>query len=151
VLVLGLALLSVLSGPAVDALAAPQASFELADDGTLVLVGNGWRPAQELVINLGSGRFVAYTDSGGEFEVPTGLATYKGALSIHRKELSALSMAPLAIPQTTDEPHPLAILFAQGLARGAALFALSAAAGAVLFVTARPLFRKRRYPLQREP
>jgi hypothetical protein len=129
------ALLSALGAPAAGALAAPQASFEFAPDGTLVLVGNGWRPAQELVIRLGSGRFVAYTDSSGEFEVPTGLATYMGPLSIHRQELNPAIASPVM-----DQPHPFAVLFAQSLAQGSALLAVCAAVA----LTARPLFGKRR-------
>jgi hypothetical protein len=128
-------LLSVVGASATPALAAPQASFDFAPDGTLVVVGNGWRPAQVLVIRLGSGRFVAYTDSSGEFEVPTGLATYMGPLSIHRQELASSIASP-----ASDQLHPFAVLFAQSLVQGSALLAICAAVA----LTARPLFGKRR-------
>jgi hypothetical protein len=124
----------VLCSPAATAAAAPQAEFILATDGTVVLVGTGWHPAQELVISLGGGRIVAYTDASGEFELSTGLPAYPGGLSIHR---SSFVTPP---SNQIDAPHPYAVLFAQALAKGVLLLAV--AAGALLSL--RPLFRRQR-------
>ena len=101
-----------LASPAADA--ASDLRLQRANDGTLVVVGSGWRPGHRLVVSLGQELFTTYADGAGDFEIPTGLSTYHGDLTVHRVTRMALPRAPLA-------PHPVAVLLAQGFAEGAAL------------------------------
>jgi len=116
-------------GTASMALAAPLVSLEAAPDGTLVLVGSGWRADQHVIVTVGSASFPARTDSVGDFEVPTGLVPNGGAqvlLAVHRPTAPRV-IAATARSTQADVPHPLAVLFAQSLMTGAACLALSAA------------------------
>jgi len=113
----------------VPAFAAPVVSLSPKPDGTLVLVGSGWRPGQELVISLGTDQFPALADSTGSFEVPTGLLVSGGpplSMTVRRPDASSLAFAHLAPPPVLDGPNPFALLFAQSLAMGATWFGLSA-------------------------
>jgi hypothetical protein len=106
--------------PAV-ALAAPEVSLQAAADGTLKVIGNGWRPGQQLVISVGGDEFAARADSAGDFEIATGLASYQGDVAVHRPELrpqTSPRSASLAEPYV---PNPLAVLFAQSVAIGTVL------------------------------
>jgi hypothetical protein len=95
------------------AMAASDVQLEHAPDGTLVVVGSGWPSGQELLVSLGDHRFEVQVDPGGEFEVPTGLASYQGSLAVHHLGAAQLALMPLVA-----EPHPLAVLFAHALAQG---------------------------------
>ena len=97
-----------------SALAAPQASFEAGADGRVRLVGDGWRPGDQLAFTLGRDRFEAFVDSAGGFEVATGLASFKGPMAVrHLGRMEA--MLPAAA-----RPHPLALWLAQAFLTGAA-------------------------------
>jgi hypothetical protein len=135
--------------------AEPQISLDPAPDGTLVLVGSGWRPGQHMVVSVGQRDFPALADSVGEFEVPTGLVSSGGppaVLAIHRPE-AQVAMAPASQAQTQAQaqaltqaavPHPLAVLFAQSLMTGSAFLALSAAGVSLVALAARYVHCKRR-------
>ena len=107
-----------------QALAAPEVSLDPAPDGTLTVVGNGWRPGQHLVVNLGRASFAALADSTGSFEVSTGLVSYQGPLAVHRPPTSSRAPARLGPAEDSLAPNPLAVLFAQSLVRGVGLVAL---------------------------
>lgn len=119
------------------ALAAQEAALQSAPDGTLIVVGTGWHPLEDVVVTLGDERFMAYTDSTGTFELYTGLSTFEGALTVRRAEGSALP------PVGSSKPHPLAVLFAESVAQGTALLAVCVVAFAALSLSARTLLRKR--------
>jgi len=138
-LCLGLVLLLAVAGPSSCALAAPDVTLRHASDGAAVVLGSGWRPGQQLVVSLGQDRFTAYVDSGGGFEVTTSVIGYKGAVGIHRPDPQVMTFATLGL----SESPPLAVLFAQSLAYGMALLALSVSAILAGWIAARPL-RKRR-------
>jgi len=104
-----------------QALAAPEVSLDPAPDGTLTVVGNGWRPGQHLVVNLGRASFPALADSTGSFEVSTGLVSYQGPLAVHRPASSSLASARLGPAEDPVVPNPLAVLFAQSLVSGIGL------------------------------
>ena len=125
VLWVGIALFGIIAAPWNVALAAPEVGVAHAPDGTLLVVGSGWRPNQQLVVNVGVDRFPAYVDSAGEFEVSTGLATKPADVSVHRPQHSEMSFAALEAPA---QANPLAILFAQSLASGVAVLLLCAVA-----------------------
>jgi len=121
------------------ALAAPDVSLQAASDGTLSVIGNGWRPGQQLVVSVGSDTFAARTDSTGDFEVATGLASYQGQVAIHHSDPALPSTQQ---PGPVDErylPYAPAVLFAQSVAIGAALSALAAGGLALLALAARSL------------
>jgi hypothetical protein len=140
----GLLLLTGLIGSMTPAaLAAADASLRSAADGTLVVVGQGWQPGQKLVVSLGRERFAAYTDSGGTFEVATGLTSYSGSIAVHRFDESGLAFAALDTMETADAPSPMAVMFAQTLAEGAALFCIVAGVLMLGYSAARPLRRRR--------
>ncbi len=115
--------LTAVAGPS-QALAAPEVSLGPAPDGTLTVVGNGWRPGQHLVVNLGRASFTALADSTGSFEVSTGLVSYQGPLAVHRPATSSLASARLGPAEDPVVPNPLAVLFVQSLVRGVGLVAL---------------------------
>jgi hypothetical protein len=134
-----------LLGAASTALAQAEVTLEPAADDTLLLVGTGWRSGQRLSITVGHDVFPALADSVGGFEIRTGQPVSTAAsatLSVHRENTSALFLALRAAP-TLDEPHPFAVLFAQGLATGAALFAYSAGSIGVVLLTARTIQSRR--------
>ena len=106
-----------------------------ASNGSVVVVGNGFRPDSELVVGIGEANFPAYVDSAGAFEVNTGVVEFHGDLAIHRQQ-PALAFARL--PDTS--PHPLAVAFAQGLTSGLEVVALSAGSLALAWLALR------RYP-----
>jgi hypothetical protein len=121
------------------ALAAPEVSLQAAADGTLSVIGTGWRPGQQLVVSLGADSFPARADSTGSFEVMTGLAFYAGQVAIHRPDPRPAVAARSAAPGEGYVPDPLAVVFTQGLAIGAALSTLAAAGLAVVTLAARSL------------
>ena len=137
------ALLLVLFSSLVNsAFAEPLVSLEPATDGTLLLVGKGWRPGQKLVVSAGRDLFPATADGAGDFEVATGLPAAVGPgtrLSVKRQDPSLMAMAQLIVPPLTQAPNPLAVLFAQSLATGAELLALSGVALGLLRVGIRRL------------
>jgi hypothetical protein len=111
------------------ALAEPRVSLDPAPDGSLVLVGSGWRPGQRMMVSVGRDQFPVQADSVGDFEVPTGLAA-TGApqepLAVHGP-YPQITPAMLALIRPNDTPHPFAVLFAQSLMTGMVLLGLSAA------------------------
>jgi hypothetical protein len=111
-----------------QALAQPTVSIEPEADGTLTLVGGGWRPGQELVVRVGELAFAAQADLLGEFEIQTEMlssAGPPGLLSVHRPKPAELAFARLDSPAVThDGAHPYAVLFAQAMAAGAGMFAV---------------------------
>ncbi len=111
-----LLLLTLLVAPA-TAQAASDLSLHRAADGTWIVVGSGWHPAEQVLVTAGQARFVALTDGAGDFEVATGLSSYPGPVSVHHQLVSDMPMLALAPPA----PHPLALALVQGLAEGAAL------------------------------
>jgi hypothetical protein len=136
-----------LLGSAGTALAQAEVSLQPATDGTLILVGNGWRPGQRLAVTVGHDVYPAMADSAGGFEVRTGQAatgSTEPTLSVRRQTTSTFAFAALSAGPPRDEPHPFAVLFAQSLAMGTALFALSAGGIGVLLVTARTIQSRRR-------
>jgi hypothetical protein len=124
-----LLVLGALLGAASIAWAEPEVSMRGADDGTVVLVGSGWRPGQRLIVSVGRDAYPALADSAGSFEVHTSLP-YDGnadaQLAVRPFSTSTLNFgllgqppAPPAPPIAPAAPHPLAILFAQSIADGA--------------------------------
>ena len=90
-----LALLVALLAPSSPALATSDIHLAHAADGTLVVVGSGWRRGQELVVSLGAQRFTVRADGSGEFELTTGLATFQGELAVHHADAPAVAFAAL--------------------------------------------------------
>jgi hypothetical protein len=129
------------------ALAAARVSLDPAADGTLILVGSGWRPGQQLAVSVGRDVYPAMADSAGSFEVRTGLPVTSGPpapIAVHREDTSALALAALAIASPREEPHPFAVLFAQGLATGATWLAVSAGGIGAIALTSRAVQARRR-------
>jgi hypothetical protein len=134
--------------PATQALAQPTVSVEPAPDGTLTLVGDGWRPGQELVVTVGPHAFAAQADLLGEFEVQTQMlssAGPPGLLSVHRPKPAERALARLASSDLAadDGAHPYAVLFAQAMAAGAGMFALCVGGLGLLWLALRPLRYRR--------
>jgi len=122
------AVLVALLGTTSVALAEPQISLDPSPDGSLVLVGRGWRPAQRMMVSVGRDQFPVQADSVGDFEVPTGLAATGGPsepLGVHRPYPQIYPAAILA--QQAGVPHPFAVLFAQALLTGIAFAGLGVA------------------------
>src|SRR5258707_15654905 len=120
------AVLVALLGTTRVALAEPQISLDPSSDGSLVLVGRGWRPAQRMMVSVGREEFQVQADSVGDFEVPTGLAATGGPqepLAVHRS-YHQVTPPMLALIHQTDTPHPFAVLFAQSLLTGLAFAGL---------------------------
>ena len=116
-------------GTAGPVFASAAVSLDPAPDGTLMLVGRGWRPGQELVISLGTDTYPAQADSSGSFEVPTGLLISGGpplSMTVRRPDRSALAFAQLAPTPAPEGQNPFALLFAESLAMGAKFFGLGA-------------------------
>jgi len=103
------------------ALAEPRVSLDPAPDGSLILVGRGWRPAQRMMISVGRDQFPVQADSVGDFEVATGLAAGgpPEPLAVH-PPYPQVTPAMLAVMRQTDTPHSFAVLFAQTLLTGTA-------------------------------
>ena len=119
-------LISVVLGHANVAFAAAGVTLDPRPDGTVMLVGSGWRPGQELVVSLGTDAYPAVADSNGSFEIPTGLLVRNGpplSITVRRVEPSALAFARLGPPPEVGSPNPFALLFAESLAMGAQVFA----------------------------
>ncbi len=118
-----------LLGTTSTALAEPRVSLDPAPDGSLVLVGSGWRPGQRMMVSVGRDQFPVLADSVGDFEVPTGLAATGGPpepLAVHGP-YPRISPAMINQMRQTDTPNPFAVLFAQTLMTGASVLCLSAA------------------------
>lgn len=114
-------------------LAAPQASVEPGANGMVRVVGNGWRPGDQLALTLGQNHYDAFVDSAGGFDVATGLPRLQGALAVHhvaRMEATTITSPPAS---------PLAIWFAQSVLMGAAYVGALACLGLV----ARQVLRRR--------
>jgi hypothetical protein len=138
--------LAAIFGTAGIALAEPTVSLDPAPDGTLILVGSGWRPGQSLVVSVGRDMFPALTDTVGEFEVQTGLVSTGGPpvpLAVHRPD-APIIQATLVQRSQPDTPHPLAILFAQNLLTGTIFLGLSAAGIGIVSLGARYVRARRR-------
>lgn len=104
-----------------SALAASDVELKHATDGTLVVVGSGWRHGELLVIDVGQQQFNVRADASGDFELPTGLAASSGELTVrHAATMSDLGFASMA----TRTPSPFAVLFAWSVAEGVALLAV---------------------------
>jgi hypothetical protein len=134
-------------GATSTALAQAQVSLEPASDDTLLLVGTGWRYGQKLSITVGHDIYPAVADSAGGFEIRTGQPVTNAAaatLSVHREDTSTRAFLALSAAPPRDEPHPFAVLFAQGLAMGSQVFALAAGSIGVLMLTAHTI-QSRRY------
>jgi hypothetical protein len=128
------------------ALAQPEVSLEPAPDGTLLLVGNGWRSGQRLVVLVGHDLYPAIADSAGGFEVRTGQPLSNAAnaeVSVRREDSSALGFVPLRVAPPPDAPHPFAVLFAQSLMMGTIFLTLSAGGVGALLLTARTIHSRR--------
>jgi hypothetical protein len=110
VLVAALALVT----PASAATAASEVELTHAADGTLVVLGSGWRPSRQLVVSLGQEHFTADVDETGDFEIPTGLAGLNGDLAVHHAALASATIGEAPV-----SPSPLAVLFARSLVEGA--------------------------------
>jgi hypothetical protein len=120
--------LAALLGTTSVALAEPRVSLDSASDGSLILVGRGWRPGQRMMVSVGQDQFPVQADSVGDFEVPTGLAATGGPsepLGVHRPYPQIYPAAIRA--QQAGVPHPFAVLFAQALLTGIAFAGLGAA------------------------
>jgi hypothetical protein len=110
-----------------SALAQPEVSLAPAADGSLVVVGNGWRPGQRLAVSVGQDVYPIFADSAGGFEVATGQAgPIDQPLRVHRLDIAAPAMARLQYalefpPDTapTSAPNPLAVVFAESVLSGA--------------------------------
>jgi hypothetical protein len=142
VLIHALLLVMALLAPSATALAASDIHLARAADGTLLVVGSGWRRGQELVVSLGRQRFNVRADATGDFELPTGLATYSGKLQVHHTHASDLAFAPLPTPRTTVS---LAQYLARSVTEGLALLGAGLCAGLVTVGIARRR-RASRYP-----
>jgi hypothetical protein len=116
-------LLAMFVGPATGAFAAADVRLQRAVDGTLLVVGSGWRPGDKLEVSLGKEQFTTYVDHAGDFEVATGLATYQGDLSVHHPSATVLP-AP-------GGPNPMAVLFVHGIAEGSAFLGALIGVGAL--------------------
>jgi hypothetical protein len=96
---------------------------------------------------LGRDVFPATADSGGEFEVLTGIhstAGSPGPVSV-RSQPASLAVEQLDPHLEPDLPHPWAVLFAHGLAMSAGLLTMSAGGlGLATLATRRLLGRRRR-------
>jgi hypothetical protein len=122
IVLVGWAVLVALLGTTSVALAEPQISLDPSPDGSLVLVGRGWRPAQRMMVSVGRDEFQVQADSVGDFEVPTGLAASGGPpepLAVHRP-YQQVTPAMLVLMRPADAPHPFAVLFAQAFLTGTA-------------------------------
>jgi hypothetical protein len=131
---------------AATVLAQPEVALEPAADGTLVLVGNGWRSGQRLVVLVGHDLYPAIADAAGGFEVRTGQPlsnAVNATLSVRREDSSMLGFVPLRVAPPPDGPHPFAVLFAQSLMMGTAFLTLSAGGVGALLLTARTIHSRR--------
>jgi hypothetical protein len=142
VLIAGLLVIASMAGGTV-ASAEPLVSLEPAQDGTLVVVGTGWRPGLTLVVSAGADVFAATTDAVGDFEVQTGLPASGGTdvpLAV-RRPAAPDRLAPASVTTFvgSSEPHPLAVLYVGALANGALLLAASLAGLAMATVGLRRL------------
>lgn len=136
--------MAALLGTTSVALAEPRVSLDPASDGSLILVGRGWRPGQRMMVSVGHDQFPVQADSVGDFEVPTGLAATGGPpepLGVHRPYPRIYPAVIRA--QQAGLPHPFAVLFAQTLLTGIA-FAGVGAAGAGFTLLAVRFVRTRR-------
>jgi len=126
------------------ALAEPQVSLDPAPDGSLILVGRGWRPAQRMMISVGRDQFPVQADSVGDFEVATGLAAGgpPEPLAVHRP-YPQVTPAMLAVMRQTDTPHSFAVLFAQTLLTGTAFVGLGVAGLGFMALAARIVHTRR--------
>lgn len=138
-----LLLLAALMAPARVALATSSVELKHAADGTLLVVGEGWRSGQPLVLTLGQERYLAYVDSAGAFEVVTGLTSSQGPLVVHHPQSGDLAM--LALEPTPPPPSPLAVALVQGFVDGLRTVAGLGAVAVLLLAAIRPI-RNRRYP-----
>jgi hypothetical protein len=118
------------------ALAASEVQLKHASDGTLLVIGSGYRRDQELVVRLGRQHFSVRADASGEFELATGLVSYGGGLSIQHAAAQDLPFVALA----AAAPNPMAVLFAWSLAEGCVL--LGGVAGVWLLMLG--IIRRRR-------
>jgi len=128
-----------LLGTTSTALAEPRVSLDPAPDGSLVLVGSGWRPGQRMMVSVGRDQFPVLADSVGDFEVPTGLAATGGPpepLAVHGP-YPRISPAMINQMRQTDTPHPMAVLFAQTLMTGTAFLCISGAGIGIAALAAR--------------
>ena len=126
-------------------MAEPRVSLDPAPDGSLILVGSGWRPGQRMMVSVGRDQFPVQADSVGDFEVQTSLVATGGPpeqLAIHRADAKN-SPAAGGRPLQPDMPHPFAVLFAQSLMTGTALLGLSAAGIGFASLAARYLHTRR--------
>jgi hypothetical protein len=105
--------------PSGTALAASDIRLEHAADGTLLVVGSGWHRDQPLVISLGQQRFNVRADGSGEFELATGLASYRGELAVHHADAPELAFAALPAAEAA-QVSPLAVDLARSVAEGLA-------------------------------
>jgi hypothetical protein len=137
-------------GTAELALAMAAVSLTPATDGTVTLVGSGWRPGQQLVISLGGDEFRAEADAAGNFELSTGLPARGGlplSMTIRREEPNALAFARLGPPPPELEANgknPFALLFAESLATGAQFLAVGAGGLGLATLATRALRVRRR-------
>src|ERR1700737_3087537 len=102
------------------ALAQPHVSLDPAPDGSLVLVGSGWRPGQRMVVSVGRDQFPVLADSVGDFEIQTGLVSAAAPpeqLAVHRPG-AQITQAAGDQPLLSATPHPFAVLFAKSLMTG---------------------------------
>jgi hypothetical protein len=129
------------AGGARIAAAQPQVSLDASPDGTLTLVGDGWRPGERLVVSVGRQVYPASADTTGSFEVRTGLAPGgpPAPVAVHRQADLAAAFARLGPSEAADRPHPFAVLFAKALVSGIGLLGLAATAVALATGSGRAL------------
>ncbi|HEV7663185.1 MAG TPA: hypothetical protein VGQ62_06590, partial [Chloroflexota bacterium] len=92
--------------------AEPLVSLEPAPDGTLVLIGRGWRPGQKLVVSAGPDVFAATADTVGDFEVQTGMPASGGppvALAVRRPDPTSVAFTALPLLAPATQPNPFAV------------------------------------------
>ena len=137
--------MAALLGTTSIARAEPLVSIDPAPDGTLILVGSGWRPGSRMVVSVGRDQFPAQADAVGDFEIQTGLVSTGSPpelLAVHRPD--ADSPDTMAAPQPQpDTAHSFAVLFAQSVMMGAAFLALSGSCLGLVALGTRYLHIKR--------
>ena len=145
-MLLGCVLIAVLLGSAGVALAAPVVSLDASPDGTLRLIGSGWRSGQGMVVSVGSDAFPIVADDNGSFEILTALPSTTAplpALSVRAQSSASRAFSRLGLASETVAPSAWAVLFAQSLAAGGAWLTLSAGGLGVLSLAVRRFRSKR--------
>jgi hypothetical protein len=125
-----------------SALAQQEVSMTPGADGNVLLVGNGWRPGQRLVLTVGRDVYPAFVDSAGGFEVATGTAPLAGQVVLVRPLAASATPAMARLDLETEPgPNPFAVLFAESLLAGGGLL-VGVGGGLGLIAGARRVFQR---------